>query len=1154
MFEYVFTIAGTTPTLSTSYKGTGDNKMLNISFNNGNNYSSIVHFEIYRYGVALPSVGEYNEYVEGELVNTINFNQDIWSYDFYLGGEYFVVFTDSFGRVTISETIKFKKGLPTYTIKGVEDGGKTNKSVSIEFLQNIGYEALLDGELKVGLGANVSNGYKIEIPAVTENNGNWQITLYVKSDVNTKISIQFTIDTIAPLAKVYDGADNLLTWNTCVNKLFYVSWDISENVSKAKYSIDNSYLRNYEKGQVNSENGIYTFTISDEVGNSTTYTIELDTSVLYKITFVGEQYEENNTKIVKNGFSIEHKENLSFTIKRNGVEIEGKSNMVYSVEGIYEIELCDVVGNKDIFNVIIDQTAPTILVEQDGDEYSSITTTIDTKDVATFKITFNGKVIEKELATEWEFSDWGNYTITIADRLGNSKVESFSILKIAPIISIYNDKGELLENGASTNQSIYFTWNDSQATGKVFIQGYTTKIYEQNTLLTEEGVYTITITDEANNKVSATISIVKVIDFKFITESGVELNTKVIQKQEKTTNSFTITYDSELFVDAKKDGETFIFVKGQYITMEGEYYFNIYDSLGNYEERTIVVDRTAPTLRYEQGIDLSEPVKVLVGIEDISTIFVEHKTIQTNQSYYVPEMEYVFKQWGDYKIVATDELGNSSTINFAIKKVLPKILFKTLSDKTIEEDSLINEQAIILYEEELIIKYSIDNGYKLIYKPDTILTEQGRYNIEITDIAGQVITFGFSIDNDIICSGIADGVTIKNLEEHLTIKRYYELGIGEKLKATYSLNNSDYIEFQDTIHRFTEEGEYEILLVDEAGNSKRITFLIDRQAPKSSIDTETITKSDVVFSVEDLNDVASYKVLFNSQSMSKFILKNRNIFTEEGTYTITIMDALGNKSVTEFSIKRKINYRMNIVNGFITDAPVTLTLRETGITIIGKLNGEVLTLDNATEYKFEQAGDYEFTITDSVGNVKELTFKIDENKYKKSFSYTIPLDSEISIKKDGKDIYIDDYIEGDNLTLFEDGEYNISIKKDGLTSNYKFEIDTIIPSLVFNGKEVESGYLGKYKKDITLTSSKKKSTLKVYYNGEEIDYIAGEKISAMGDYKVVIIDEVGNVVEYTFTREFTFNKGAIILFVMLGLAIVLIVVLVIRHRIKMKIR
>ena len=58
----------------------------------------------------------------------------------------------------------------------------------------------------------------------------------------------------------------------------------------------------------------------------------------------------------------------------------------------------------------------------------------------------------------------------------------------------------------------------------------------------------------------------------------------------------------------------------------------------------------------------------------------------------------------------------------------------------------------------------------------------------------------------------------------------------------------------------------------------------------------------------------------------------------------------------------------------------------------------------------------------------------------------------------------------------------------------------------------------------------------------------------MGDYKVVIIDEVGNVVEYTFTREFTFNKGAIILFVMLGLAIVLIVVLVIRHRIKMKIR
>ena len=46
---------------------------------------------------------------------------------------------------------------------------------------------------------------------------------------------------------------------------------------------------------------------------------------------------------------------------------------------------------------------------------------------------------------------------------------------------------------------------------------------------------------------------------------------------------------------------------------------------------------------------------------------------------------------------------------------------------------------------------------------------------------------------------------------------------------------------------------------------------------------------------------------------------------------------------------------------------------------------------------------------------------------------------------------------------------------------------------------------------------------------------------------------MGNVVVYEFDRAFTFNSGAIVLFVMVGVALVLVVVLIIRRRIKMRI-
>ena len=84
------------------------------------------------------------------------------------------------------------------------------------------------------------------------------------------------------------------------------------------------------------------------------------------------------------------------------------------------------------------------------------------------------------------------------------------------------------------------------------------------------------------------------------------------------------------------------------------------------------------------------------------------------------------------------------------------------------------------------------------------------------------------------------------------------------------------------------------------------------------------------------------------------------------------------------------------------------------------------------------------------------------------------------------------------------------------------------------------------------TITDKTVTMEVYYNGAIIDY-NGEELSSPGAYKIVLKDKVGNVAEYEFERAFTFNAGAIILFVMGGVLVVLIIVLIIRRRIKQRI-
>lgn len=1150
MFEFAFAIAGETPKASGYTKGLGENKYLNITFYNPNNYSSITHFTIYRYDKALPN-GYYEEIVDGEVVNSMTISQDVWSYNFELGGSYKIRFTDSFNRVSESEEIVFKKGLPEYTLKGVTEDGKTNKTVTLTFSTKIGYEATLAEVAKTVNVATTTDGeYIIEIPATVENNGKWKIKLYQKSDEYNYIEIKFILDTIAPTATVKTADGRSLQWSSCVNTPFKIDWDEADKVERVKYSTDGGYGKTYSKEAIIAEDGIYTITLTDDVGNTTEYKIELDTTVEYKLELSGKNYEKEGTIYVADSFTLIDKENLDLILTKNGLINDARFNLPMSAEGRYEVILNDTVGNTVTLIIIVDKTAPTIEILPGDDDYSPVTVKLESLDIQSYKITFNNKAMSVSLDDELRFEKWGSYSVSVADALGNKNDVLFYIDKAPPIIIAYDIDGvELLDN-STTNKAIYFTWNDDSAKARVSLDGII-KPYEENTLLNDEGVYTITVTDEANNKVSFTVEVVKVIHFAFTTANGGTLTTFMHEGVEKTAEPFTVKASDGLLVTVKQNNVDFAFAFGQQIATDGKYEFYIYDELGNAEARTIVLDTTAPDLLLVPGIDDTAPVMVKMDVADVEKVEVIRTSTTTEKDTKFPETEMVFSDWGKYTITVADVLGNFTQVTFEIKKVQPTLTVQTISGRVLEEGEISQEAITIDCSEDILVKYRIENGYALVYKEGTILSEQGDYKITATDVAGNYVEINVTIDCAVMFGVIMDGTTIRDYQNVLVGKRYIEITPKENLSVLHAYNHGEAIERTESLIYITEEGLHSFVLTDTAGNSITLFFELDRTAPTISIDTEAITKSDVVLSVKDLSDVDTYKVFKDGLTIPKYILSSNNVFAEQGTYSVSVADALGNRNVLEFSIKRDVEYKLSVANGFITEDKVTLTLKESNLSVQVKKDGQALDLSQRQEYIFVETGSYEIYIVDELGNERFLFFVIDPTEYRKNFSFEIPLDSEIKLLKDGLEVDVDTMIMGDTLSIDGDGKYALTIKREGVTSTYEFVIDTVIPTLLINGNTVGDDK-GVYRENLVLSCNKKTATMEVYYNGTLIDY-KGEELDDAGTYKVVLRDKVGNVVEYEFEREFTFNTGAIILFVVGGASIALVIVLIIRRRIKQRI-
>lgn len=1150
-FEYPFTIYGGAPRVSTYITGSGDNRTITIGFSNANNYSSIVRFDIYRYGEKLPE-GEYREEADGTLINTLYIDQNTWEYKFYFGGIYKIRFCDSFSCVTETEEIVFTKGLPTYTLTGVENGGVTRRAVSLTFAQTVGYEILKDGEAFTRATATERDEQKLSFAALQAENGFYEIKLFRKTDVKTYVKVSFTIDTVPPTAEARLRNDTVAQWDSTVREPFRIAW--TDSIMRVRYSRSGEYPSNYTEGTFLDVDGDYEITITDTAGNSAVFHIVLDTVANYRIDYSGNKVDGKELVYVGKSFTVTNLEWLTLNILRDGAELENaRFDTEYFAEGCYDITVTDAVGNSASERIVIDKTAPTATVEQ-GDGYAPVSITYDASDVTSISVRKDGKKLEADINGMVSFEDWGVYTVELFDLLENKNTLNITILKRAPVVQAFTVSDKKIPSGETVNESVYFTWNDMEATGRIKVDGGVSKTYTPEMVLQDEGAYELVVTDAANNKVTIQVTIRKRFSYAVLGADGRKLVTSDCGGMKATKESFYIAEIDEATITVQKDGADFEYAFGQKITEDGLYSFVLSDNCGNVECYEILRKTTPPSVTLSDREKDTDPLAV--WITGAAAVKFTKKAVTVTQATLKVESEYTFTEWGEYELTVSDELGNAATVQFKIKKTAPVLLAYTTEGTAIPDASMVNCGVVLHSEEGVVIRYSIDDGYSKIYRADTVLTDEGAYKVVGTDEAGNVVELRFDIDSKVNLSVIADGAQLKGITEKITAAKYVEISFKEAVGIECTNIDMQQAASGDSL-RFDAEGIYELTLFDEAGNTAKAVIEIDFTPPAclASVENNTVTKDDVLISLVDLSDVAEYKLRRDGKAQKDYVLSENNVFDEAGVYELTLIDAIGNSVQKTFTIKRGIAYNLSVPNGFITHDDVTITVKDEA-TLQVLLNGEETeaTYDDG-KYRFAGVGMYQVTMTDTVGNVAVVIFEIDDEIYKKEFTYTLPVGISCKLTKDGKEVLVDKLITGDKLTVYEDGEYCLTLQSDEKKSEYNFVIDTKIPALLINGNEYVNGEeISNLKKDFTLTANKKQCEIEVYYNGARAEYTEGEKLSANGEYKVVIRDNVGNEVTYEFEKEFTLNTGSIVFIIMCSMLVVLVVVLIVRRRVKMRIR
>ncbi len=435
--------------------------------------------------------------------------------------------------------------------------------------------------------------------------------------------------------------------------------------------------------------------------------------------------------------------------------------------------------------------------------------------------------------------------------------------------------------------------------------------YTDELSFSEDGTYTVTVTDKAFNEATVKFT----IDTTNPTFNG-------ILDGHQYNHDITIDVDDDNLESIVVDNRTAKTINtvnnGTILTDEGLYVIIATDKAGNSTKVYVLIDKTYPVI--DDVIDgeyYKTDVTPKITEENVKSI-----TLKKDDKEVSYTKDSTITEDGSYVLTVEDRAGNVTTKKFTIDKTLPTfndINGKTYNGSYLDVKSLtvdvkdVNLDTITVYNYKTGETKTVENGFEL--------TEEAIYKITATDKAKNEMIVYVAIDRTApIFKNVKNGHTYnekKTLEiEDLRLKEVSVYNYKTKKTRVYTFQEL----FDGTKVELNDDATYTIIATDFAGHSIKVYVAIDTQTPKVTDE----------FTGEEIVNGKSYKQVKpvidgTGSKIKKSTLNNENftsgtIINTDGDYTLKVIDTANNSYEVSFKIDND-PIQVTYLHGFVSDWP-----------------------------------------------------------------------------------------------------------------------------------------------------------------------------------------------------------------------------------------
>ena len=662
------------------------------------------------------------------------------------------------------------------------------------------------------------------------------------------------------------------------------------------------------------------------------------------------------------------------------------------------------------------------------------------------------------------------------------------------------------------NQNIKFVWDKDAiynigtfVTYKLYTPGLigepNEREYTYNESLYEEGKYVFFIQDRYSSKKN----VYEIIIDKTAPTANININAhKFTNNDVNIQIGSTQLYTAPLlkFEYAYNYGTLNIVTDfADFISLieEGYYKIFLYDMAGNKFEADFTIDKTAPKASLgnvsnggHTNLKKGKPMisnffdgKFGCDTKDIVarvhyTSFVNDNWVESN---YEISANTNFSEEGYYAIYLFDLAGNKSiAYTFTIDLTTPDIRTNIVSGNIGNEDVVFEWNKPSKFESPITATYTFNNA-TYNYDSGLVLQESGNYKLVISDLAGNVVYYEFTIDKIPPVFTILDNknkiIPIGDDNTILTNK-HFKINCIER-NVSIIVNDSPY----NLGTLYSTEDIYYIYAVDEAGNhSLLVTVQLSTKLPIIEFFNN---KNELIGNSYTIKDGSALVKMMEKYDFSVFRMLNSGEWTAYDNYKIL--------SDKEFTLQESGIFKISTKNdmGFAYDYFIKVR--------------------NAVEYKLMLANsdkDYnDITNTDVKLSWNETTAYLD-------------------IKKDNKP-YNKFNIANNSVIFTEEGNYIIKLFSgmDDSQTIY-LSIDKSAPTLQ---NILDSQNNNVYSKDIltlknagilTFNADENIASLQIYKNKKLYAVVNSNSFdfsNLYGEITVAVIDKAGNYTQFEFINE-----------------------------------